>query len=67
MIEILGVKLTYEAAAFLVLFIVSEYLGLNKKLRSNSVAQAIVKAARLARPFRKEDDKLEQIKKIFRS
>jgi hypothetical protein len=67
MIEILGIKLSYEAAAFFVLFIASEYLGLNKKLRSNSVAQVIVKAGRLARPFRKEDDKLEQIKKIFRS
>jgi hypothetical protein len=66
MIEILGIKLSYEAAAFFVLFLASEYIGLNKKLRANSVAQIIAKAARLSRPFRKEDDKLEQIKKIFR-
>ncbi len=66
MIEILGIKLSYEAAAFFVLFLASEYIGLNKKLRANSVAQFIAKAARLSRPFRKEDDKLEQIKKIFR-
>jgi hypothetical protein len=66
MIEILGIKLSYEAAAFFVLFLASEYIGLNKKLRANSVAQVIAKAARLSRPFRKEDDKLEQIKKIFR-
>ncbi len=66
MITIFGAKVSIEALAFFILFIASEYLGLNRKLRSNSVAQFIVKAARLARPFRKEDDKLEKIKKILR-
>lgn len=66
MLTIFGVKVSYEALAFFILFIASEYIGLNRKIRSNSVAQIIVKAARLARPFRKEDDKLEQVKKIFR-
>jgi hypothetical protein len=66
MLTIFGAKVSIEALAFFALFLASEYLGLNKKLRSNSVAQFIVKAARLSRPFRKEDDKLEQVKKIFR-
>jgi hypothetical protein len=66
MITIFGAKVSIEALAFFILFIASEYLGLNRKLRSNSVSQFVVKAARLARPFRKEDDKLEKIKKILR-
>ncbi len=66
MITIFGAKVSIEALAFFILFIASEYLGLNKKIRSNSVTQFIIKAARLARPFRKEDDKLDKIKKILR-
>ena len=66
MITIFGAKVSIEALAFFILFIASEYLGLNRKLRSNSVSQFIVKAARLARPFRKEDEKIEKIKKILR-
>jgi hypothetical protein len=66
MITIFGVKVSLEALAFFILFLASEYLGLNKKLRSNTVTQFVVRAARLARPFRKEDDKISQIKKILR-
>jgi hypothetical protein len=66
MITIFGVKVSLEALAFFILFLASEYIGLNKKLRSNSVTQFVVRAARLARPFRKEDDKISQIKKILR-
>lgn len=66
MITIFGAKVSIEALAFFILFIASEYLGLNRKLRSNTVSQFIVRAARLARPFRKEDDKIEKIKKILR-
>jgi hypothetical protein len=66
MITIFGAKVSIEALAFFILFIASEYIGLNRKLRSNSVSQFLVKAARLARPFRKEDDKIEKIKKILR-
>lgn len=61
MITFFGVKLSYEACAFFILFVASEYLGLNKKLRSNSVAQIVIRAARLSRPYRKEDDKLRKI------
>jgi hypothetical protein len=66
MITIFGVKVSLEALAFFILFLASEYIGLNKKLRSNSVTQFVIRAARLARPFRKEDDKISQIKKILR-
>jgi hypothetical protein len=66
MITIFGVKVSLEALAFFILFLASEYIGLNKKLRSNTVTQFVVRAARLARPFRKEDDKISQIKKILR-
>lgn len=66
MLTIFGVKVSYEALAFFILFIASEYIGLNKKLRSNSVAQVIVKAARYARPFRKEDDKLREAWKVLK-
>lgn len=60
MLTIFGAKFSYDALAFFSLFLASEYIGLNKKLRSNSVAQVIVKAARYASPFRKEDDKLRE-------
>lgn len=66
MITVFGAKVSLEALAFFILFLASEYIGLNKKLRSNSVTQFVVRAARLARPFRKEDDKISQIKKILR-
>lgn len=66
MITIFGVKVSLEALAFFILFLASEYLGLNKKLRSNSVSQFIIKAARLARPFRQEDDKLKKIWRILK-
>jgi hypothetical protein len=66
MITIFGAKVSLEALAFFILFLASEYLGFNKKIRSNTVSQFVVRAARLARPFRKEDDKISQIKKILR-
>ena len=66
MLTIFGAKVSIEALAFFILFLASEYLGLNKKLRSNRVSQLVVKAARLAQPFRKEDNKIDQIKKILR-
>ena len=66
MLTIFGVKVSYEALAFFILFLASEYIGLNKKLKSNSVAQIIVRAARLSRPYRKEDDKLREVWKVLR-
>lgn len=66
MLTLFGVKVSYEALAFFILFLASEYIGLNKKLRSNSVAQVIVRAARLSRPYRKEDDKLRKAFEVLR-
>ena len=66
MLTIFGAKVSYEALAFFILFITSEYIGLNKKLRANSVAQVIVRAARLSRPYRKEDDKLRKAFEVLR-
>ena len=67
MLTIFGVKVSIETLAFFILFIASEYIGLNKKLRSNSVAQLIIRAARLASPYRKEDDKLRKLSERLRS
>lgn len=62
MIEILGVKLSYEAIGFLVAFIASEVIGANKKLKNNSVAGLVKTIVDGQRPFRKEDDKIDAIK-----
>jgi hypothetical protein len=61
MIEILGIKLTYETLLFLVLFLVSEVLPYTR-LKDNSVTQLVLHAAKTLKPFRKEDDKIERIK-----
>jgi hypothetical protein len=66
MITIFGVKVSYEVLAFFILFIASEYLGLSKKYRSNTVAQLVVKLARYFAPFRKEDDRIRKILDGFR-
>jgi hypothetical protein len=62
MIEILGVKLSYEAIGFFVAFIASEVIGSNKKLKNNSVAGLVKTIIDGQRPFRKEDDKINAIK-----
>ena len=61
MIEILGVKLTYEAIGFLAAFIVSEVIGISK-LKENSVAQLIKNLIDTQRPHRTEDDKVVAIR-----
>ena len=61
MIEILGVKLTYEAVGFLAAFIVSEVIGVSK-LKENSVAQLVKNLIDTQRPHRKEDDKVVAIR-----
>ena len=62
MIEILGIKFTYEALGFFVAFVASELIGANKKLKSNSVAGLVKTIIDGQRPFRKEDDKISAIK-----
>lgn len=65
MITIYGIKLTYDAAVgivFFILFAWSEYLGGNKKIKANRVADQVYNWFRLNR---KEDDKLKQIIEIL--
>ena len=66
MITILGIKVSYETLAFFSLFIASEYLGLTKKRRSNSVTQAITMAAAYFSKTRTEDDTVRRIRRAFR-
>lgn len=65
MIEAFGIKLSYEAVAFFVLFISSEVLGASKA-KDNSLVQLIIRFANSVRPFRKEDDTLQKIKELLR-
>jgi hypothetical protein len=60
MITLFGIKVSYETLAFFALFIASEYIGLNKRIRSNTVAQVIVKVARYLAPYRSEDDRIRR-------
>lgn len=66
MLTIFGAKVSIETLAFFVLFISSEFLGASKRYKSNSVVQALTSSASYLKIFRKEDDKIEQIKKILR-
>lgn len=62
MIEILGIKITYEALGFLVAFVTSELIGSSKALKNNSVAGLFKSIIDGQRPFRQEDDKVDAIK-----
>ena len=66
MLTLFGVKVSYETLAFFILFIASEYLGLTKKRRSNSVTQAISMAAAYFSKHRTEDDTVRRIRRTFR-
>ena len=66
MLTIFGAKVSIEALAFFILFIASEYLGASKRFKSNGVVQALTSSTNYFKIFRKEDDKIEQIKKILR-
>lgn len=66
MITILGIKVSYETLAFFILFISSEYLGIAKKRRANSVTQAITLAAAYFSKTRTEDDTVRRIRQAFR-
>lgn len=66
MLTILGIKVSYETLAFFSLFIASEYLGMTKKRRSNSVTQAISMAAAYFSKTRTEDDTVRRIRRTLR-
>ena len=61
MIEILGVKLTYEALGFLVAFIASEVIGASR-LKENSVAQLLKSLIDTQKPHRNEDEKVAAVR-----
>ncbi len=62
MIEILGVKLTYEAIGFILAFVASEVIGASK-LKENSVAQLAKSLIDTLKPGRKEDEKVEEVRR----
>lgn len=61
MIEILGIKLSYEALAFFGAFIASEVIG-ETKLKENSVAALIKSLIDSLKPSRREDEKIAQLR-----
>lgn len=62
MLTFFGIKVSYEAASFISLFLASEVLGTSKRFKSNSVVQALVSAVNYLKLFRTEDDKIARIK-----
>lgn len=66
MITILGIKVSYETLAFFILFITSEYLGVTKKRKANSVTQVISMAAAYFSKTRTEDDAVRRIRRTFK-
>ena len=61
MITILGIKVSYEALAFLALFLGSEIIGASK-LKENGIVQVILSGINALKPLRKEDDQIQRIK-----
>lgn len=61
MIEIFGIKLTYEAIGFIIAFAASEIIG-ESKLKQNSVLALVKSLIDTLRPARKEDEKIAAIK-----
>ena len=61
MIEILGIKLTYEAIGFIVAFAASEIIGMSS-LKQHSLLQLAKSAIDTLRPARKEDEKVVAVK-----
>lgn len=64
MLTIFGIKVSVEALGFFALFLASEVVG-ESKLKSNSIVRVLSNAVGALKPLRKEDDRLDQIKKII--
>lgn len=62
MIEILGVKLTYDTIAWIAAFVASEVIG-SSKLKENSVASLAKTMIDRMKPSRKEDEKVAEVRK----
>jgi hypothetical protein len=64
MLTLFGIKVSIETVTFFVLFLASEIIG-ESKFKSNGIVQLLANAVGALKPLRKEDDKIEQIKKIL--
>jgi hypothetical protein len=64
MLTIFGIKVSIETITFFVLFLASEIIG-ESKFKSNGIVQLLANAVGALKPLRKEDDKIDQIKKIL--
>ena len=62
MIEVLGVKLTYDTLAWIAAFVASEIIG-SSKLKENSVASLAKTMIDRMKPSRREDDKVAEVRK----
>ena len=62
MIEIAGITIAYETLAWIVAFIASEVIGASA-LKENSVAQLAKGMIDRMKPVRREDEKVEEVKK----
>jgi hypothetical protein len=64
MLTLFGIKVSIETVTFFVLFLASEIIG-ESKFKSNGIVQLLANAVGALKPLRKEDDKIDQIKKII--
>ena len=62
MIEIAGITLAYETLAWIAAFVASEVIGASK-LKENSVAQLAKGLIDRARPVRREDEKVAEVRR----
>jgi hypothetical protein len=62
MIEIFGITLAWETLGFVAAFVASEVIG-TSKLKENSVAALIKSLIDTLRPTRKEDEKVNAIRR----
>lgn len=62
MIEIAGITIAYETLGWIVAFIASEVIGASA-LKENSIAQLFKSFIDRAKPVRKEDEKVAEVRK----
>jgi hypothetical protein len=62
MVEFLGIKMGTETFIFLVLFLIDEILPFIP-VKGNSFIDLLQQSIKQLKPFRKEDDKIEDIKR----
>ena len=66
MIEILGVSIAWETLGFVAAFVASEVIG-TSKLKENSLAALVKGLIDNLKPTRREDEKVESIRKKLAS